>query len=110
MKEKSRWELTPEEWRTLVITFIGGLASIVVGACVIGAALAFSRWWNHGNTIKNWPVSVWLTISCPAASAVIFYFWKKNKKQRLLFGLMVLNVLLSTLILLVWIGIAAGVK
>ncbi len=42
--EKEPWRVpTRDEQRSLAITFLGGLGSIVVGACLIGAALAFDR-------------------------------------------------------------------
>lgn len=41
--EKPRWWPTLEEQRILAITFIGGLASILVGAGIIGGALALGR-------------------------------------------------------------------
>lgn len=41
--EKPRWPVTAEEWRLLVITFIGGLASILVGAAALGIAVELGR-------------------------------------------------------------------
>ncbi len=37
------WELSREEQRNLAITFVGGLGSIVVGACVIGGGIVVAR-------------------------------------------------------------------
>ena len=41
--ERPLWELSRDEQRLLIITFVGGLASIVAGACVIGGAIALVR-------------------------------------------------------------------
>jgi hypothetical protein len=41
--ERPLWVLNRDEQRVLIITFVGGLASIVVGACVIGGAIALAR-------------------------------------------------------------------
>jgi len=41
--ERSLWKLSRDEQRILMITFVGGLASIVVGACVIGGLIALAR-------------------------------------------------------------------
>jgi hypothetical protein len=45
------WELNPDQWRLFAITFIAGVASIVVGAGLIGLALALARsqWVNGPN-------------------------------------------------------------
>lgn len=40
--ERPLWELSRDEKRVLIITFVGGLASIVAGACFIGGAIAMA--------------------------------------------------------------------
>lgn len=46
-EERPAWKLDRNEQRMLVITFIGGLASIIVGACLIGGAIALARYEEH---------------------------------------------------------------
>src|SRR6266568_983575 len=41
--QRPPWVLSHDEQRALIITFIGGLASIIAGACVIGGAIAMAR-------------------------------------------------------------------
>jgi hypothetical protein len=41
--QRSLWDLSRDEQRILIITFVGGLASIVVDACVIGGAIGIAR-------------------------------------------------------------------
>jgi len=40
---RSPWALSAADWRLLVITFVGGLGSIVAGAGIIGGAIAIAR-------------------------------------------------------------------
>src|SRR3974377_1949212 len=41
--ERPLWELSRDEQRELTIAFVGGLTSVVVGAAVIGGAIAMVR-------------------------------------------------------------------
>ena len=41
--ERPLWELSRDEQCVLIITFVGGLASIVAGVCVVGGAIALVR-------------------------------------------------------------------
>ena len=41
--ERPLWKLSRDEQRILIITFVGGLASIVAGVCVVGGAIALGR-------------------------------------------------------------------
>ncbi len=41
--ERPVWKLSRDEQRILLITFVGGLASIIVGAAVIGVAVALAH-------------------------------------------------------------------
>lgn len=45
--ERPLWEMSRDEQRLLIITFVGGLASIVAGACVIGGPIALVRALNQ---------------------------------------------------------------
>jgi len=41
--DRPLWKLSRDEQRVLLITFVGGLASIIVGAAVIGVAIALAH-------------------------------------------------------------------
>ena len=109
-------ELTPEEWRTLMITFVGGFASIIVGACVIGGAIALSRWVTHGLDSKTRLALIGLTVLVWGLAA--FTVWDLHSKESKELDedrganviAEILLILFSILLLLVWIGVAAGIK
>jgi hypothetical protein len=42
------WQLSRDEQRVLLITFVGGLGAIVIGAAIIGLALALARAGRQG--------------------------------------------------------------
>jgi hypothetical protein len=44
---------SPEDWRLLMITFVGGLAAITVGAAIVGLAAAVARL-QRGNNLGEW--------------------------------------------------------
>ena len=46
-EDRPLWSLSRDEQRVLAITFVGGLASLIVAAGVIGAAIALGRWVEH---------------------------------------------------------------
>jgi hypothetical protein len=54
-EERPLWKLDRGEQRVLLITFVGGLASIVVAAIIIGLAVAFARYLNSTpHTTWDW--------------------------------------------------------
>lgn len=108
--EKPRWKPSPEEWRLLVITFVGGLASIVVGAGLIGAALVLGRgaaaqattsfywWWLGAATLVAW-------------GGLAAFAWASTRgiNRSMMIVVAALSGLFASLLTLTWIGIAAGV-
>lgn len=77
-RESELWELSADEKRLLLITFVGGLASIVLGAVMIGAALALTRWEAHRHpdmlnlamvTVLGVPAGIPVWRAGPAAAA-----------------------------------------
>jgi hypothetical protein len=56
--DRPLWRLTVEDQRVLLITFAGGLGAIVVGAGMIGAALAFGRFWGN----PPWVLAIWTVV------------------------------------------------
>ena len=112
-RERELWELSADEKRLLLITFVGGLASIVLGAVMIGAALALTRWeaHRHPDMLNLAMVTV---LGVPAGIPV----WSKkfrslNKINPCSPGFRVfatVYVLLASVLVLWWIGVGAGVK
>jgi K+-transporting ATPase A subunit len=113
------WVLTREEQRSLAITFVGGLGSIVVAACVIGGAVALARSVapphpkpaDFGNLAA-------LTAFVLVGALVTFWYLRRLRRRkgggwRLLSWLWVVYaaffVLFLVMLLLAWIGLAAGI-
>jgi hypothetical protein len=101
--------LDSDEQRTLIITFVGGLGSIVAAACIIGGAIAVARhakndlgYWGQttGITLLFAAGLVWAVRHVPAPGAV-------SKVFKWLSILIVAYFVVSAL--LVWIGVAAGI-
>ena len=104
---KKRWELTPEEWRLLMITFVGGLGSIVVGAATIGVAFALSRWLRPATGLAG-VIQAATTVGLCLALVWVLRSGRAgfNSYTRVIFGVAVASALL---VVLAWIGVAAGV-
>jgi hypothetical protein len=64
-QDRPLWSLSRDEQRILAITFVGGLASIILAAGIIGAAIALGRWFRHQNLEGGF--AHWL----PAATSVL---------------------------------------
>jgi hypothetical protein len=57
------WTLNRDEQRTVIITFVGGLGSIIFGAVILGSAVALARWLNrtpHGPLSLGTAGWVWI--------------------------------------------------
>ena len=111
--ERPLWELSRDEQRVLIITFIGGLASVVAGACVIGAAIALVR------AVKpHYGLMATLIIFTPLYFIAMAWSFNVRRRRRGrrplrmdmdLFILWLILCLVLFILLLVWIGIAAGI-
>jgi hypothetical protein len=115
--ERPLWKLSRDEQRILLVTFAGGLGSIIVGAAVIGVALALAhRAEGPGHSRSD------LALSSIAAVAG-FGFWVAYVRWGVLgmpfrpldrwpvssrFTVLV-GALLVAGVALTWIGIAAGI-
>ncbi len=104
------WALSATEWRLLTITFIGGLGSIITGACVIGAAISIDRAiaaYQHpfrvGSLVLATPVVLLL------ATFNLWLAWGSDDLGKVRWFVFVTSGLLIALTFLVWIGLAAGV-
>ena len=134
MTEKPPWELSPEEQRTLVITFVGDLGSIIFGVAVVGVALALAR------LLERWhpPWGVWLGLAVLTLLYARLMYWVLSnniafrkrqtelyrtndraflkRKRKTIPGyrsqLVIVGILwlVFGVLLLTWIGVAAGVK
>src|SRR5690242_20707963 len=53
-EDRPIWSFSRDDKRFLLITFLGGVMSIMAGAAVIGAAIAYARWErvNQGGTFS----------------------------------------------------------
>jgi hypothetical protein len=63
-EDRPLWSMSRDEQRLLWITFVGGLASILVGAGIIGAAIVFARYEVRQNSV-TWLAVV--TLATPVA-------------------------------------------
>jgi hypothetical protein len=105
------WALSAAEWRQLVITFAGGLGSIVAAACVIGVAIAADK----GLTSSDLRVLELYTAAVLGGLVLVWWSFKNYSPDDRVsvwlrrFSIAVVSVGL-VLALLVWIGLAAGVK
>jgi hypothetical protein len=103
--QRDQW--SPEDWRLLMITFVGGLASIVVGAAMLGLAIALARIWHPANDFGTW---FGLGI-CPVLTAigVPLFFRDRKKSVGNTLGLYFCG-LVTLIVILIWIGVGAGIK
>jgi hypothetical protein len=111
-----RWPLEPEENRFLVITFIGGVGAFIVGAGFVGGAIALARlvqraklpWWA-------WLLLAIFTVITGVMTGMQFHErrWQKTSDPDEIGGALTQlgsYVLIFTLAVLMWVGLAAGVK
>lgn len=102
------WVLSVDEQRLLLITFVGGLASIVVGGAMIGFAIAYAKW----QAAKQPPVPVGHTLVGVAGMLIAIgaVLWKSRGLPRWLrWGLAIVEAVLSGTALLWIVGVAAGI-
>jgi hypothetical protein len=116
-EERSVWSLSREDQRLLWITFAGGVASFIVGAVIIGGAIALVRaahvsglgWLAVVTGIfgvlsllgikqaQRWPG---LPPALRASRRYAWIYWTGPVATWLVFGAMIL----------IWIGTASGIK
>jgi hypothetical protein len=111
------WVLSAADWRLLVVTFIGGLGSIVAAACVVGGAISLARRVGKAGGLGGWGlVTVWALILTAVAltasirTARIPLFRDDPMITFLRRSINVTASLVVALALMVWIGVAAGIK
>jgi hypothetical protein len=106
--ERSLWVLSRDEQRVLIITFVGGLASIIAGACVIGVAIAVARYVKASHTPVTDQV-YWIAAYILFVGAVIFHRHRTGATPPWIYGLLLLLLIPAGEFLLAWIGVAAGI-
>lgn len=101
------WVLSADEQRVLLITFVGGLASVVIGAAMIGAAVAYAKW----QAGKSPPGQLLPTVVAVAVALIIVYVLIRWVVQHpsLKWGLGILGTVLGGTALLWIVGVAAGI-
>jgi hypothetical protein len=116
--ERALWELDRGELRALLITFAGGVASIVAAALIIGGAIAIARRATGGTgswAAFTWSMGVFFVLAVIYATRTLRGGAHPPGRVRLVVG-MVLGIFsvgcfgLLALGMLVLIGIAAGIK
>jgi hypothetical membrane protein len=103
--QRNQW--SPEDWRILMITFVGGLASILVGAAMLGLAVILARKEQPGNDASTW----FFFVAFPIVLLIGWVWWlrERNKKWYDYLALCSLGAIL-VIVILTWIGVAAGIK
>lgn len=103
------WVLSHDEQRVLIITFVGGLASIIVGACVIGGAIALARGLKAIH-VPLYLLIIWtvLVSFIVVWGAIVRPDWSGPGTRAAVITFLVMCFVLSIL-LLAWIGVAAGI-
>jgi hypothetical protein len=102
------WGMSRDERRLLMITFVGGLASIVAGVCVVGAAIALVR----GMRAIHIPLGYLVAFTLVYASFLIWITQFRRKPGPMPMVSLILWLLIYVALaicLLAWIGLAAGI-
>jgi hypothetical protein len=113
--ERPLWQLSRDEQRVLIITFVGGLASIVAGASVIGGAIALVRW-QRGQHLPH-PLGFLIGATAVSICLAVYDVYNRHRAARLPVRFKPPSYLYMWLVfwppvfvfLLVWIGLAAGI-
>jgi len=103
--QPNQW--TAQDWRMLVITFVGGVASIIVGAALVGLAFALARIYTPHNDFPTW----FFLVICPVFSAIGCVAVVTGLGTRSWFSKTYLGLCGSFVVysILVWVGVAAGI-
>jgi hypothetical protein len=114
------WRLSRDEQRVLIITFVGSLGSILVGAVVLGAAVAFARHEQKLNSLSSLAKSTGGSVLLMAFLGAMFFMSARFRREgaarviwtgfSAIFLIFLVPVALLVLILmLTWVGIATGI-
>jgi hypothetical protein len=121
-EERPLWKLNRDEQRMMMITVVGGLVSILLGAVIIGVAIAFTRLSYHNKVLHaGLHTGAWLPVTLPLAAVLAILLAiartahptrkvSTRNFRRVAQGIIGLVVLVGVIQVLVWIGDAAGIK
>jgi hypothetical protein len=119
-EERPLWELDHGEQRVLVITFVGGVASLVVAAVIVGAAIALAHALNRRHvTYPDSPLFFFILAAFALVVVAIGVISGQSGKRfravrraasSLLDVLALVAALIAIVGLLTLIGMAAGVR
>lgn len=119
-QERPLWKLSRDEQRVLFITFIGGLASVIAAAVIIGLALAIAR---YERGVSSLPELAAYTVATGVFAVLGIYLLlsprpptllppgraKRLVKTLIILYIFTLTVAAFCVFILTWIGIAAGI-
>jgi hypothetical protein len=97
--------MSPAEWRLLMITFVGGLGSVVVGAAVLGLAIVAAK---LARPAPGTPGGLLPLGAVTVAAAFAFIGELKWARRKTRFTVWWIGTFLF-FVSLVWIGLALGV-
>jgi 4-amino-4-deoxy-L-arabinose transferase-like glycosyltransferase len=107
-EEQPFWALSREDQRLLWVTFIGGVASFIVGAVIIGVAIALARRFS-----TDAPLLAIITLGSTCVLGVLYtQARRRGVSMTSLTSIWLIPILVAVpaACLLIWIGIAAGIK
>jgi len=112
--ERPLWELSRDEQRVLIITFVGGLASIVAGVCIVGGAIALARWLRTQHLPLGFLIlftAIYIFSVTTGSTGLRESLRRGSSKRwpRHRFILWLCLLVGLSMMLLVWIGLAAGI-
>jgi small-conductance mechanosensitive channel len=120
MADKPHWALNDDERRLLIITFAGSLAAIIVGAVVIGGALALARVEERSHSLVALVfftvVALGTTVLGLSLGPPTIYLgsrwrdWLRQTQELVRWVTIILAMFLASVMILTWIGISAEVK
>jgi hypothetical protein len=103
--QHKKW--SDEDWRLLMITFAGGLASIIVGAGILGSVVILARIFGPGKNLVSWLLLTLFTVCGIVGSVASLRSGIKTRSDRVWMGI---AAFLATFGILILVGIAAGIK
>jgi hypothetical protein len=108
--ERPLWELSRDEQRVLIITFVGGLTSIVAGVCIVGGAIALVRGLRAIHYPPGW-LLFWAAAYIFAMAYITSCFrgWRRRPWPGYVLIGSLLVLVTFAIFLLALIGMAAGI-
>lgn len=123
--DRPLWKLSRDEQRQLAITVVGGLAAILLGAGVLGGALAMSRWLQRPRQHLLLPLlapavpwmvvlGIFTALGILGALGYVLLLRRKprfTRRRRIIWRFTtVVWFVIWIFLVLAWIGVAAGIR